>query len=53
MCGSVPVQWALQVQSPYTKILVEAAIRHTGTLEVHGGQANGSRGSGFNMLPLV
>ena len=53
MCDSVPVQRALQVQSPYTKIPVDVASRDAKMLEVHGGQAHGRGGSGFIMLPVL
>ena len=49
MSGSGPVQ----VQSPYTKILVEARSGGARMLEVNGGQADGRRGSGFRMLPIL
>ena len=52
ICETV-MQRALQVQSPCTKIPMDAAGRDGGMLEVHGAQAHGCWGGGFIMLPVL
>ena len=50
MRDGVPMQRTMQVQSPRTKIPMDAAGRDGGMLEVHGAQAHGRWGGCFVML---